>query len=187
MKYFIYALSINCFGLNSYAASLPKTIEGRSAINSARIKVSANSKSGLVVIFLSAKCPCSASHVTELAKLSQDFPNFQFAAIHSNTDEDKKETQNYFSSIQLPFPVVQDTNAKLADQFSAAKTPHAFVLGNDGTLLYKGGVSDSSDFKSSEQKYLRQALSEISAGQKVTHAETRALGCVISRGEKHVW
>ncbi|MGZ5280075.1 MAG: redoxin domain-containing protein [Pseudobdellovibrionaceae bacterium] len=142
---------------------------------------------GLVVTFLSARCPCSNSHVPLLKKLSQEFPEFQFLAIHSNADEPKEEAQKYFREAHLTFPVLRDEKTKLANQFKASKTPHTFVYNSNGDLLYKGGVTSSADAPSAAQQYLREALTDIQAGNKVRTAEARCLGCAISRGENHVW
>lgn len=135
----------------------------------------------LVVLFLSAKCPCSNSHIGELKKLSQDFSKFQFVAVHSNRDESQEQTQTYFKSIDLPFPVIQDQKSKLADLYKAFKTPHAFVVMPDGTVAYQGGVSSSHDFKQSKRNFLREALEDLQSQRKVRTPEGRTLGCSISR------
>jgi hypothetical protein len=170
------------------AAALPLPISGKSVISGEQVAVSGSTKKGLVVVFLSAVCPCSNSHLVELKGLKNEFPDFEFVGVHSNADEGKDLTTSYFKTASLPFPVIQDTGAKLADQFKALKTPHVFVVLNDGTFAYQGGVSSSRHFDDkTDRKYLREALSDLSAGRKVKTAEGRTLGCVISRGEKHVW
>src|SRR5690242_3859591 len=52
------------------------------------IKLS-QAKLATVVVFLSAKCPCSADHEPILDSLAQEFKGagFQFVGIHSNADE----------------------------------------------------------------------------------------------------
>ncbi len=179
-------LTISLLGLT--AAALPHQMTGKSVIDSQQIKVGELSKKGLVVVFLSAVCPCSNSHLVELKKLKSEFSDFDFVGIHSNTDEGKDLTSSYFKAANLPFPVIQDSGAKLADEFKALKTPHVFVVLKDGSTAYQGGVSSSRHFDDkADRKYLREALGDLSAGHKVTTPEGRTLGCVISRGEKHVW
>lgn len=170
------------------AAALPHQLSGNSVIDGQQFKVGEPVKKGLVVVFLSAVCPCSNSHLVELKKLKSEFPDFDFVGIHSNTDEDKDLTSAYFKTANLPFPVIQDSGAKLADEFKALKTPHVFVVLKDGTTAYQGGVSSSRHFDDkADRKYLREALSDLAAGRKVNTPEGRTLGCVISRGGKHVW
>lgn len=162
-------------------------LAGKELLKEVPAEVSAAGKKGLVVVFLSARCPCSNSHVVALKELAKAYPDFSFVAVHANSDEPREETKAYFKAASLPFPVLQDTGGKLAARFRALKTPHAFLLSPSGELLYKGGVSDSRDFAKAKQKFLAAALSEVQAGKAVAQSEGRTLGCVITRGEKDDW
>ena len=149
--------------------------------------ITSENKKGVVVIFLSAKCPCSNSHLSELKALYKDYKNFNFVGIHSNSDESPETAKTYFTKAQLPFPIIEDKMTTLADQFKASKTPHAFVVSTRGEILYQGGVSNSSDFSKSDRHFLREALENVEAGQVVKTPEGRTLGCSIARGGKHVF
>lgn len=162
-------------------------LEGQDLLKQKTIVVSSENKKGLVVVFLSAKCPCSNSHVFEVQKLSQEYADFQFVAVHSNMDEDLKISLPYFEKAGLSFPVLEDQNTKLADELKALKTPHAFVYLANGEKVYEGGVSNSKDCERSDRLYLREALQDLEAGREVRTPEGRTLGCVITRGEKNVW
>jgi len=176
------------FVTDDTAAALPRTISGKSVIDNREIQVGGNSKKGLVIAFLSAVCPCSDSHLIELKRLTKEFPEFEFVGIHSNTDEDKNLASSYFKAAALPFPVLRDRGTELADKFKALKTPHVFIVLNDGTLAYQGGVSSSHHFnEKTERKYLREALEDLSTGRRVRTTESRPLGCVISRGGENAW
>ena len=100
---------------------------------------------GLVVVFLSAKCPCSKSHTPELVQLAKEFKDFNFVAVHSNMDEKPELARDYFSELKLPFSVIQDYDARIADGFKALKTPHVFILDPSETVVFQGGMSDSKD------------------------------------------
>lgn len=172
----------------SGAAALPHQISGKSVVDDRPVQAGKSPKRGLVVVFLSAVCPCSNSHLVELKSLSKDFSDFDFVGIHSNTTESQEVTATYFKTANLPFPVVRDSGTKLADEFKALKTPHAFVVLKDGTTAYQGGVSSSRHFDDkTDRKYLREALNDLAAGHKVKTPEGRTLGCVISREGSHVW
>jgi peroxiredoxin len=168
--------------LSVFAAIDSKNIvSGKNLLSHKIVSVEAKGKKGLVVIFLSAKCPCSNSHIEELKSLSHDYPDFNFVGVHSNVDEPEDMAQTYFSKESLPFTVIQDDNAVLADQFQAFKTPHAFVIQSDGKILYQGGVSSSKTFAQADHKFLREALAHIQLGQVVARPEGRTLGCSIAR------
>jgi peroxiredoxin len=142
---------------------------------------------GTVVVFLSAKCPCSNSHIGVLKNLASEFKDFAFVGVHSNVDESPEVSKEYFKNANLPFSVIQDPKAKIADAYKASKTPHAFLVAADGTVKYKGGVTDSKNGGAAESQYLREALTELQNGKEVSRPEGRTLGCAISRGEKFVW
>jgi peroxiredoxin len=134
-----------------------------------------------VFIFMSAKCPCSNSHVPLIKDLAMKYPDFRFFAVHSNLDEDSKTTQEYFKKISLPFTVLQDQETQIADQFKAFKTPHAFIVNKKGEILYQGGVTNSSHADRADRIFLNEALEDIHNNRAVKNSEGRTLGCVIMR------
>ncbi len=143
----------------------------------------AQTETATVVVFLSATCPCSDSHIPYLKKLKAEFPQIAFVGIHSNMDEDAKTTENYFKTVNLPFTVIQDDKAKLADTFKAYKTPHAFIISKDQKILYEGGVTSSAKAHEASHFYLRDALQDLTHGKEIKVKEVRTLGCMISREE----
>jgi len=130
-------------------------------------------KKATVIVFMSHDCPCSLSHEKELVKLYQTYSNqgFQFVGVFSNLPKD----------YNLPFPMVEDTNSKIADDYAALKTPHVFVVDQKGNNLYRGAVSNSTKLESASKFYLASALEQIAAGKNPSPKETRSLGCPIDR------
>ena len=175
------------WGLSTFSAVNLSIVDGADVMAKEPIHQTPEGKKGIVVVFLSAKCPCSDSHIAEMKSLHKDYPEFSFVAVNSNTDEPNDLAQEYFKRAGLEFPVIKDKNLELADRYKAFKTPHAFVMNNEGRVLYQGGVSSSRQFATADRKYLREALVNIHDDKPVTTEEGRTLGCVISRGEKNVW
>ncbi len=138
---------------------------------------------GTVIAFVSAKCPCSATHEPVLQKLNQEFSakGFAFYAVHSNADEDAAMTQAHFGASTLGFPIIQDDRSKIANLFGALKTPHAYLVGRDGKIIFQGGVDDSANAAEAEIPYLRNALVAVANGKLPEQAVVRTLGCVIKR------
>jgi hypothetical protein len=151
-----------------------------------------------VLVFLSAKCPCSASHEPILKDLASKYAKdgIEFIAVHANQNEALEVTRSHFvradvgagssaatvASVpaSLGFPMVEDRGAKIANELKALKTPHAYIIQN-GKVVYEGGVDDSADAAEAEKHYLADALVEIKNNKPVTTAKTRSLGCVIKR------
>lgn len=132
------------------------------------------------VIFLSTKCPCSASHLSEVRSLAKDYPDVEFVGVHSNIDEPVNEAEAYFKNADLSFPVIQDTNNSIANRLQAFKTPHAFVIVKN-QIVFKGGVSDHQEFKPDARKYLREALEDLKQKRSIKTPVARTLGCAIPR------
>jgi hypothetical protein len=172
------------FGIFSQAQA-NASIFGKDLFSGKNVTIESG-KLGQVLIFMSAKCPCSNSHVQIIKKLSQQFSDFSFVVIHSNGDESLAEAQKYFKNADFKFGVIRDVDFKLADKFKAYKTPHSFVLDIAGNVLYKGGVTSSATADAADRIYLQEALNDISNNQPIKLAEGRTLGCAISRG-KNVW
>ncbi len=141
----------------------------------------AKDSKGLVVVFLSANCPCSQSHESLLKEMSQKYPGFSFVTVHSNADESVELAKTHFAEAKLPFPVLQDEKSTLANQFHALKTPHAFVINQEGKILYQGGVTNSNNANQANKFFLKDALEDIQNNRAVKVAEGRTLGCVIAR------
>lgn len=143
----------------------------------------ASSPLGKVYIFLSARCPCSNAHLEPLKEIANEFSSqgFEFVGVHSNQDESDAEGKKYFKAHHLPFEVVRDEKAKLANEFGAIKTPHVFVVDAAGHTRYSGGIDDSKDPKRASEHYLRDALTAIAQGKEPATVRARALGCVIKR------
>lgn len=171
--------------LSLFAIALPvraAVIQGPDLLTGEELKIAIESpkKKGTVVVFISAKCPCSTSHQKHLNELAQKFTDFEFVGVHSNSDEPLEFSRERLKG-QVNFRIVQDKNAAIADEYKAFKTPHVFVFNNEGKSLYRGGVSSSADFARSEKFFLQEALEDLQAGRPVRLAEGRTLGCMITR------
>lgn len=175
-------LVILCASVIAYATPTLKSLEGTDVVSEKKISFDLTSSAkGNVLVFLSAKCPCSASHEILLNDLTKKFPDFKFIGIHSNSDEDSSLTKSHFKEAQLNFPVLQDIKNLWANQLGALKTPHAFVFNPHGDLLYQGGVTDSHVGPSAKQQFLKNVLEDIQQGKAPRISEGRALGCFIQR------
>lgn len=165
-------------------ASTPPSVSGIEVVTGKKTMSDlSQAKLGTVVVFLSAKCPCSASHEVELKSLYEAYSNkgFQFVGVHSNHDENLEFSRAHFKDSSLPFPIVEDVSNQIADAFGALKTPHVFIIGKNREVLYQGGVDDSNNHANAKTFYLRNTLAALLEGKEAPLKETRTLGCVIQR------
>lgn len=163
------------------ALGLPTSLVGINLLDSSPVTFDLKDGKNKVVVFMSTQCPCSESHEKLLAKISQEFSDIPFIAIHSNSNEEAGVAQAHFKKARLPFAVMQDNGAKIADEFKALKTPHAFIIDGQGEIIYSGGVTNTANAPTATKQYLKQALLSVKAGKKPDPSEVRTLGCLIAR------
>jgi len=165
-------------------ADIPSKIEGTDRLSSTSSKYEFTTASrATVVAFISANCPCSASHEAALEALHRKYEplGFKFIGVHSNQDEPAAKAAEHFRASPIRFQILSDSDAKYADIFGALKTPHVFVVSPNGEILYQGGVDDSHTAAEAKNHPLADALAKIAGGEKPEISRTRTLGCVISR------
>jgi peroxiredoxin len=83
----------------------------------------------------------------------------------------------------MPSHVLLDPEGRVGRLYEARVTPHMFIIGKDGTLLYMGGIDSIPSWRTDDiakaKNYVLAALGEIKAGKRVSDAATRAYGCTI--------
>lgn len=82
-----------------------------------------------------------------------------------------------------PTAVLLDPKGQIARLYDARVTPHMFIVDKDGMLQYMGGIDDKAtsnvaDIKDAKN-YVRTALAQLTKGEKVSEAVTRAYGCTV--------
>ncbi len=145
-------------------------------------------RKAIVVVFLGTECPINNAFVPVLAELHQAYSarGVAFLGINSNRQDTPDKVAAHARKFQVPFPLLKDVNAVVADQFGARRTPEAFLLGPDGKVLYQGRIDDQFGIGYSRagkpsRRDLAVALDEVLAGKPVSVARTEVAGCFIGR------
>lgn len=81
----------------------------------------------------------------------------------------------------IPYPIVGDRSGTIGTSYDAKTTPHMFVIGPDGKVVYEGAIDDdpSGDNAGKATNYVAAALADVSAGKAVRTAETKPYGCSV--------
>lgn len=77
----------------------------------------------------------------------------------------------------MPTAVLPDADASLAKSFGAKCTPHMFVIGPDGKVIYQGAIDDGNEDTKLAKNYVMTAIEEAQAGKPVTSPDTKPYGC----------
>src|SRR5262249_38742739 len=141
----------------------------------------------VVVLFLGTRCPVNNAYAPVLAALHKKYNprGVVFLGINSNQHDDAEAIARHAQVFGLPFPVLKDEGAAVADQFRAQRVPEAFVLDGTRKVRYRGRIDDQFDKGVKRPKASRhdlaEAIEDVLAGKDVARPVTEAAGCPISR------
>jgi peroxiredoxin/mono/diheme cytochrome c family protein len=145
----------------------------------------------IVIVFLGVECPLSNQFAPVLADLHKEYAGkgIAFVGINSNAQDGRERVAAHARRHNIPFPVVKDVGNKVADAFTARRTPEVFFVDSSGMIRYQGRIDDQFGIGYSRagkptRRDLAIALDEILAGKAVSVPRTEASGCRIGRVAK---
>ena len=147
-------------------------------------------RKAVVVVFLGTQCPINNAYLPRLAELHKTFSaeGVQFFAVNSNQHDSPRAIAEHARENNIPFPVLRDTQQKLADRFGAVRTPEVFVLDGKRTIVYQGRIDDQIGIgfqrPQATSHDLADALKEVLADKKVSRPVTQVAGCFITRSPR---
>lgn len=136
----------------------------------------------VVLEWVNPDCPFVQRHynentMTDLAKAFGD-KDVVWLAIATGHSANAPALQHFARQHKLSWPILLDHDGQVARAYGAKTTPHMFIIGKDGKLLYRGGIdNDPSVDKSDRINHVHQALDEITSGKPVSQPDTRPYGC----------
>jgi peroxiredoxin len=82
-----------------------------------------------------------------------------------------------------PTATLMDVSGQIGQLYGAKTTPHMYIVGTQGQLLYAGAIDSMASARADDIKtatnYVRQGLNEALAGKALSVASSRAYGCSI--------
>lgn len=79
-----------------------------------------------------------------------------------------------------------DQDGAVGKKYSAKTTPHMYVISADGKLVYQGAIDDNNGLfnnPAEAKNYVREAVTELLAGNKPAISETDPYGCSVKYAE----
>lgn len=149
-----------------------------------------NLSKGVIVIFTCNHCPFSKMYESRIITLNNIFISKGFPVIAINSNDSKSYPDDSPENMikvskekKYTFPYLIDETQEIAKFYGATKTPHVFLLQNQGnsfSVEYVGAIDDNAqDEKLVKDKFLENAIQEILLGKMVTQKTTKAIGCGI--------
>lgn len=97
---------------------------------------------------------------------------------HMSPEETNKAKEESGSAATA---VLIDEDGTVGRLYEAKTTPHMFIVGPEGTLIYSGAIDSVSSPDPADvvgaKNYVKQALEEALAGKPVSEPSTKAYGC----------
>jgi peroxiredoxin len=138
-------------------------------------------------VFVGSECPLVRLYLPRLAELQREFARQGIAlvGVDANAQDSAEEIASLARDHQLPFPVIQDVDGKLADALGAERTPEVVVLDAQQVVRYRGRIDDQfaigAQRAAPTREDLREALSALASGKSVERPQTEVTGCRIGR------
>lgn len=140
---------------------------------------------GVILIFNCNHCPYAKLYEQRIIELHRHYKHKKFPVVSVNPNDSTAYPEDGFSYMagkRYEFPYLLD-NEGVYKHYGATKTPHVFLLANEGNhfnVAYIGAIDDNpQNSKAVEEKYLEMAIKAIDTNQKADPAVTKAIGCSI--------
>ena len=106
----------------------------------------------------------------EVVHLGVDSSNF----VTAEAEKKWAESQN------IQNPILLDPSGAVGMKYGAKTTPHMFVIGKNGTLLYSGAIDDNpKPMGRGKTNYVEDALKAALAGKAVKITHEKPYGCSV--------
>jgi len=144
-----------------------------------------------VLVFLGTECPVANVYLPILLEMEKEWrpSNVQFLAVYPHATETIDEIASHAYDRDIPFPVLKDLNAELAESLGVEKVPTVCVIDGEDKLRYRGRIDDQIGVATRRAKAtredLKEAIKELLANKEVTTPETLADGCLIAKEKPH--
>lgn len=145
---------------------------------------------GVILIFTCNPCPFAKAYEQRIIQIHQKYADKGFPVVAINPNDDELSPEDTFESMKMraadknyPFPYLKDETQEIYKAYGATRTPHIFLLQNDGgafKVAYVGAIDDNAmDASSVGQRYLEKAIGALMAGELPEPTYTKAVGCTI--------
>ena len=185
--------------VSSRTALAEKTVQASAKIGAAAPQFALTDQSGkevklsdyagkvVVLEWFNDQCPFvvkfyKEGHMNTFAK-EMAAKDVVWLAINSSNFTTNEANKKISGDWKIEHPVLNDASGKIGAAYGAKTTPHMYVINKDGTLAYAGAIDDKRSTNAADiagaKNYVKQAVTQLLAGETVTEPETQAYGCSV--------
>ncbi|MEK6783564.1 MAG: thioredoxin family protein [Bacteroidota bacterium] len=141
---------------------------------------------GIVILFTSNQCPFDIYYKDRIKNLISAYSGkIQFLLVNSYLELAETPEKMAIHYTNLGVPYLSDKDQVAMSALGAKKSPEVFLLkplGGKFMVVYGGAIDDNPQVpKDVNQKFLKEAIDNLLAGQKIETANYRAVGCSMRR------
>jgi hypothetical protein len=137
-----------------------------------------------VLVFYTPDCHCLRAHEARLRALYDRFHDrgVSFFLVDSEIGGSQERDETDARSRGLPYTVVIDRGARIADEVGAEYSSFTVIADARGRVLYRGGIdSDRDELHEDAVPYVASALEDVLSGREPRFVEEKALGCALRK------
>ena len=150
---------------------------------------------GFIVVFTCNHCPFAKLYTDRLNELNKKYsalrvPLIAIASpnVFMHSEDSYPEMIKTAKQKKFCFPYLFDETQNVARNFSADRTPHAFVIWkekNEWKIKYNGAIDDNGAHPENVTvRYVENAVNALLANKDVPVKETNSIGCAIQFAKK---
>lgn len=147
---------------------------------------------GVVVVFSCNHCPYVVAYEDRMIELHNKVKDMGYPLLAINSNDPEVVPEDSFEEMvtrskekAFPFPYVFDESFEVLKSFGATRTPHVYLLKNEGgtfKVAYIGAIDDNAqDATAVKVNYVESAITSIESGVKPDPEFTKAIGCTIKK------
>lgn len=146
---------------------------------------------GFIVIFTCNHCPYSVAYEDRIEALNRKYNSQGYMVIAINPNDPTIMPEDSYANMKkraeekrFSFPYLYDEGQLVMKAFGATRTPHVFVVSNNGNEDYRveyiGAIDDNyEDASAVNKRYVEDAVDALLKGKKPETTFTKAIGCSV--------
>lgn len=137
-----------------------------------------------VFVFMATTCPICQQYTGGLKSLEEGWGEKVKLNLVFGRKERRRELRAFAERYRLEMRLKRDRRGKLAKRLGPTHTPEAFLVAEDGKLMYRGKIDNLYEDLGVRrgvvtEHYLKDAVESVLTGEPVTVSRTQAVGCLI--------
>ena len=145
---------------------------------------------GVILVFTCNPCPFAKAYEQRIIKLHNTYADMGFPVVAINPNDVDISPDDTMEQMKVrareedyPFVYLKDETQEVYRSYGATKTPHIYLLQNNGDkfkVAYVGAIDDNAMEEASvTSKYVESAIAAVVSGSKPKPSTTKAIGCTI--------